>query len=75
MKRAKPIEVSAAMAGRERHLEESFINRRQLAERHQTTIETVKRRQAKGMYIAYRLGRHVRYKLSDIVALENAAKV
>ena len=46
----------------------------QLAERHQTTIETVKRRQA-GLYIAYKLGKHVRYKLSDIVAFENAGRV
>ena len=63
------------MAGRERHLEEAFLSRSQLAERHRTTIETVKRRQAKGMYIAYKLGKHVRYKLSDIIAFENAAKV
>ena len=63
------------MAGRERHLEEAFLARRQLAERHQTTIETVKRRQAKGLYIAYKLGKHVRYKLSDIIAFENAGRV
>ena len=27
------------------------------------------------MYIAYKLGKHVRYKLSDIIAFKNAAKV
>ena len=75
MRRAKAIEVSAAMAGRERHLEEAFLSRGQLAERHQTTIETVKRRQAKGLYIGYKLGKHVRYKLSDVIALENGARV
>jgi hypothetical protein len=75
MKRAKAIEVSAAMASRERHLEEAFLNRKQVAERHQTTIETVKRRQAKGLYIAYKLGKHVRYKLSDVIAFENAGRI
>jgi hypothetical protein len=74
-KRAKAIEVSAARAEKERYLEDAFLDRRQLAERHRTTVETVKRRQKAGLYIAYKLGKHVRYKLSDIVALENAAKV
>ena len=74
MKRAAAIEVSAARAEKEHHLEESFLNRKQLAERHQTTIETVKRRQANGLYMAYKLGKHVRYKLSDIVAFENAGR-
>ena len=56
-------------------MEEAFLSRGQLAERHQTTIETVKRRQAKGLYIGYKLGKHVRYKLSDVIAFENAARV
>ena len=75
MKRAKAIEVSATRAETERNLEEAFLSRPQLAKRHQTTVETVKRRQAKGLYIAYKLGKHVRYKLSDIVAFENAGRV
>jgi hypothetical protein len=75
MKSAKAIEVSASGAQREHNQNEIFLNRAQLAQRHRTTIETVKRRQANGMYIAYKLGKHVRYKLSDIVAFENAAKV
>ena len=75
MKRAKATEVSAARAEKERYLEEFFLSRRQLAERHKTTVETVKRRQARGLYIAYKLGKHVRYRLSDIIAFENAAKV
>jgi hypothetical protein len=75
MKSAKAIEVSAVMAGRERHLEEAFLSRAELAARHRTTVETVKRRQAKGLYIAYKLGKHVRYKLSDVIAFENAGRV
>jgi hypothetical protein len=74
-KRAKAIEVSAERAGREQSLEEFLLTRAQLAKRHQTTIETIKRRQANGMYIAYKLGRTVRYKLSDIIAFENAGRV
>ena len=72
MRRAKVSEVSAAMAGRERHLEESFLTRRELADRHRTTIETIKRRQAKGTYIPHKIGRSILYKLSEIVALEAA---
>ena len=75
MKRATAIEVSAARAEKDRHSEDAFLSRRQLAERHQTTIETVKRRQAKGLYIAYKLGKHVRYKLSDVIAFENAGRI
>lgn len=70
MKRAKAIEVSAAMAGRERHLEEAFLTRQELAERHRTTTETIKRRQAKGIYIPHKIGRSVLYKLSEITAAE-----
>jgi hypothetical protein len=72
MRRAKAIEVSAAMAGRERLFEEAFLTRRQLAERHRTTVETIKRRQAKGIYIPHKIGRSVLYKLSEIAALEAA---
>ena len=75
MKRANAIEVSAARAEKERHLEEIFLTRQQVADRHQTTIETIKRRQAKGLYIAYKLGRSIRYKLSDIITAENAGRV
>jgi hypothetical protein len=75
MKRAKAIEVSAELAAREHNQKEVFFSRNQLAERHGTTIETIKRRQAKGMYIAYKIGRTIRYKLSEIVAAENAGQV
>jgi hypothetical protein len=75
MKHANAIEVSAIRAEKERNLEEAFLSRSQLAERHRTTIETVKRRQAKGLYIAYKLGRHVRYKLSDVIAFESAGRI
>ena len=60
---------------REQAQEQVFVTRHQLAERCGTTIETIKRRQAKGLYIAYKLGKHVRYKLSDIVAFENAGRI
>ena len=75
MKRVNAIEVSAARAERERNHEEVFLTRPQLAERHQTTVETIKRRQAKGLYVAYKLGRSIRYKLSEIVATENATQL
>jgi hypothetical protein len=72
MKRATVTEVSAARAEKERNLEESFLTRSQLAERHKTTVETIKRRQAKGIYTRHKIGRSVLYKLSEIVTLEAA---
>jgi hypothetical protein len=75
MKRAKAIDVSAGGAQREHDQNEIFLNRAQLAQRHRTTIETVKRRQGNGMYIAYKLGRTIRYKLSEIVAAENSGRL
>ena len=75
MKSAKVVEVSAARAEKERHLEEAFLSRQELAVRHKTTIETVKRRQKAGLYIAYKLGKHVRYRLSDVIAFEKAGRI
>jgi hypothetical protein len=74
-KRAKAIEVTATRAATERNRDEVFLTRQQVADRHQTTVETIKRRQAKGFYIAYKLGRTVRYKLSEIVAAENTGRI
>jgi hypothetical protein len=74
-KRANIIEIPATRAATERNRDEVFLTRPQLAERHQTTVETIKRRQAKGFYIAYKLGRTIRYKLSEIVAAENATQL
>ena len=70
MKRASAIEISATRAERERHLAEILVTRQQVAERHQTTVETVKRREKKGIYKPCKIGRSIRFKLSDIVALE-----
>ena len=70
MKRATVIEVPAARAESERHLEEAFLTRKELATRHQTTVETIKRRQAKGIYIPHKIGRSVLYKVSEVVAAE-----
>jgi hypothetical protein len=74
MKRAKVLDVLAAQAAREHNQQEVFISRAQLAQRHGTTVETIKRRQANGMFVPYKIGRQVRYKLSEIVAFENSAR-
>jgi hypothetical protein len=74
-KRAKAIEVTATRAATERNRDEVFLTRQQVADRHQTTVETIKRRQAKGLYVAYKLGRSIRYKLSEIVATENTTQL
>lgn len=74
IKRATANEVLAAhaevRAEKERRLVNVFITRQELAKRHKTTVETIKRRQAKGIYTAHKIGRSVLYKLSDIVTLE-----
>lgn len=50
--------------------EEKFITRRDLAERHRVSQETLKRREKSGLLKAIKVGRLVRYRLSDIHALE-----
>jgi predicted site-specific integrase-resolvase len=53
---------------------EQFLSRRAVANRWQTSVETVKRREREGLLKAIRFNqRLLRYKLSDIEALEAAA--
>ena len=54
--------------------EEKFITRRDLAERHGVSQETLKRREKSGALKAIKVGRLVRYRLSDIHALEASWK-
>jgi len=53
---------------------EQLLSRRAVADRWQTSTETVKRREKAGLLKAIRFNRRLlRYKLSDIQALEGAA--
>lgn len=52
---------------------ETFLTRRELAARHKVSIETLKRRERLGLLPALRLGRGVRYRLSDILRIESEA--
>ena len=53
---------------------EQLLSRRAVAERWQTSVETVKRREKAGLIKAIRFNqRLLRYKLSDIAAFETAA--
>ncbi len=52
---------------------DKFLKERQLAERWGMCTESIKRRRAKGQLRAYMLGSAVRYKLSEIEAIEAAA--
>jgi predicted site-specific integrase-resolvase len=53
---------------------EQLLSRRAVANRWQTSVETVKRREKAGLLKAIRFNqRLLRYKLSDIEALEAAA--
>jgi len=53
---------------------EQLLSRRAVADRWQTSVETVKRREKAGLLKAIRFNqRLLRYKLSDVAALETAA--
>jgi hypothetical protein len=54
-------------------LGEVFLTEKQLASRHQRSVKTLRNARVTGSYIRFvRLGRTVRYRLSDIVAYEEA---
>jgi predicted unusual protein kinase regulating ubiquinone biosynthesis (AarF/ABC1/UbiB family) len=55
-------------------IEEIFLTRTQLARRHQTTIFTIIHREQAGLLKPLKLGRHVRYRLSDVLAFEKAGE-
>jgi hypothetical protein len=59
----------------ERTQEQVFITCADLAQHLDISIETVKLRQAKGLYPAYRTDRPTLYTLSEILAAENGSHV
>jgi len=52
-----------------------LLTRRDLCDRWSTSRETLKRREKAGVLTALKLGRAVRYRLSEIEAIERAAEV
>ena len=53
---------------------EQMLSRKGVAARWETSVETVKRREKEGLLRVYRFNqRLLRYKLSDVIAYENAA--
>jgi len=52
-----------------------FMTRRQLAVRWQCSIETLKRREKAGLLPFSKLGRDVRYKLTNICKIEKDAEL
>ena len=53
--------------------DEIFLTEKQLASRHQLSVKTLRNARVIGSYIRFvRLGRTVRYRLSDVVAYEEA---
>ena len=55
--------------------DDSQFTRKELAERWKTSIESLKRREKTGLLRALKIGRTVRYRLSDVLAAEEAAAV
>ena len=50
-----------------------FLTEKQLASRHQLSVKTLRNARVSGSYIHFvQLGRTVRYRLSDVVAYEEA---
>jgi hypothetical protein len=54
---------------------DSLLTRRELADRWRQSTETVKRREQAGLLHALKMGRSIRYRLSDILAFEAAAEI
>jgi len=52
-----------------------LVTRRELADRWKLSVETLKRRERSGLLPCLKLGRGVRYRLSDIEHLEADAEV
>jgi hypothetical protein len=52
---------------------EVFLTEQQLAARHQRSVKTLRNARVIGGYIRFvRIGRHIRYRLSDVVEFEEA---
>jgi hypothetical protein len=67
LNRSSPVPSAAAA------LDEILLTEKQLAARHQLSVKTLRNARVTGSYIRFvRLGRTVRYRLSDIVAYEEA---
>ena len=54
---------------------ETLLTRQDLSQRHQVSVETLKRREKAGLLPALKLGRSIRYRLSDVLAFEAASEV
>jgi hypothetical protein len=52
-----------------------LVTRRELADRWKLSVETLKRRERSGLLPCLKLGRGVRYRLSDVENLEADAEV
>jgi len=54
-------------------IEEVFLTERQLATRHQRSVKTLRNARVYGGYVKFvKIGRSVRYRLSDVLAYEQA---
>jgi hypothetical protein len=56
-------------------MSQMLISRKQLAERWSLSTETLKRRERAGILPALKMGRGVRYRITDIERIEKEAEV
>jgi hypothetical protein len=55
----------------EKYHELRFLTEQQLAERHQRSVKTIRNERVAGVGVPFvKIGRHVRYRLSDVEAYE-----
>ena len=52
-----------------------LLTRREIANRWRQSTETIKRRERAGFLRALKLGRNVRYRLSDVLEFERSAEI
>lgn len=52
---------------------EQLLTEEQLAQRHQRSVKTIRNLRVKGGYVPFlKIGRHVRYRLSDVLKYESS---
>lgn len=56
-------------------MSQMLITRKQLAERWSLSTETLKRRERAGILLALKIGRGVRYRITEIERIEKEAEV
>jgi hypothetical protein len=67
------MRIDSALSSKLDPQNECFLTEKQLAERHQRSVKTLRNARVYGGYVPFvKIGRSVRYRLSDVIAFEQA---